>query len=182
MSRRPVTGADCAITTPGSRCAVGLITHTAYVPAKWRSTTRSFSTPFWKHATAMSARRARVERFARADRVLRLHREEHDVVGGEVELRRMIDDRDRERRVVVGRLDAQAVVADRLVVRAARDQHDVVTVLEHARADDAADRARAVDDESHRHGATAAAARGRTRARGRARPWWDGPAGRRAPR
>ena len=68
----------------------------------------------------------------------------------------MIDDRDRERRVVVGRLDAEPVVADRLVVRAARDQRDVVAVLEQAGADDAADRTRAVDDESHRRVPTTA--------------------------
>ena len=54
-----------------------------------------------------------------------------------------------ERLVVVGRLDAQAAVADRLVVRAACDERDVVAVLEEPRADHAADRSRAVHDEPH---------------------------------
>ena len=71
----------------------------------------------------------------------------------------MVDDRDRQRCVVVGGLDAQPVVADRLVVRAARDQRDVVAVLEQAGADHAADRARAVDDEPHRPATTASRSR-----------------------
>ena len=81
-------------------CEVGLITHTAYVCSKWRTATRSFSTPFWKHATARSgvAQESRVSHAAivSCDFIARID----DVVGGEGELRRMIHDRDRERRVV----------------------------------------------------------------------------------
>ena len=120
-------------------------------------------------------RRARIECLARADRVLRLHGEAHDVVGRERELRGMVDDGDRQGRVVDRGPDAEAAVADGFVVRAARDEHDVVAVLEEARADDTADCARAVDHEPHRE-VSPGGGRGRTRAPGRARRWvgWPG--------
>ena len=43
---------------------------------------------------------------------------------------------------------------DRVQVRATRDHRDVVTVLREPGRDHAADRARAVDDEPHRYGAS----------------------------
>ena len=159
MSSRPLTGADWAITTPGSMCD-GRAHHAHRVRVGEVAEHDALVLDAVLEARDRDVgRRARVERLARADRVLRLHREDHDVVGGERELRRMVDDRDRERLVVVGRLDAQPAVADRLVVRAARDERDVVAALEQAGADDAADRARAVDDEAHRRGYDASRSR-----------------------
>ena len=45
--------------------------------------------------------------------------------------------------------EPQAVVADRVVVLAARDEHDLVPVLRQPATDHSADRAGAVDHESH---------------------------------
>ncbi len=100
------------------------------------------------------ARRQRAERLAG---VLALHREQHHVVGAEVDARRVGDDRDGERHGVgatvgggVGRHQAQPTVTDRVVVVTASDQHHVVALLRQPATHHSADRAGAVHDESHR--------------------------------
>ena len=57
----------------------------------------------------------------------------------------LLDGRDVERRRVVRRLDPETRPLDRAEVLAARDQHDLVAALMEARADHAADGARAVE-------------------------------------
>ena len=150
MSSRPLIGALFACTIPGSTCAVGAITQIPYTFANQRSSVGSLATPFCSDTTGTSAARGGSEIERGADRVLRLDAEQHDVVGAEVDLGRRADNRHRERHVLVGALQPQAMGGDRVAVRTACDQHHLVIVLEQARADHAADRARAVHDEAHR--------------------------------
>ena len=49
----PETGAECNWTTPGRSWVAGHITHMPNVFAKWRSTRRSFSTPFCMQTTGV---------------------------------------------------------------------------------------------------------------------------------
>ena len=82
-------------------------------------------------------------------RVLRLHAEDHDVIGAEVDLGRMADGGDLQFDGGVGGLEGEAALADGVEVGAAGDEGDVVAGLVEAGADGAADRARAVDDVAH---------------------------------
>ena len=91
----------------------------------------------------------RRERFERRERVLRLHRQQDDVVRAELELTRVCDRRDAERLRACDVVDAEPLLADRLEMRPARDEHDVVPGLMEPSADDAADGAGPVDDEAH---------------------------------
>src|SRR3984885_2979948 len=85
----------------------------------------------------------------RAARVLALHREQDDLVAVPVESIWRGGHRDLEDHLLGRLLERQPAFADRLVMRAARDQRHLVSGLVQARADNAADRARAEDDESH---------------------------------
>ena len=61
-----------------------------------------------------------------------------------------VDDRNSKRDGVVRRFDPEPVVANRLVVRAARDEHDVMPMLREPPADHAANRAGTEDYKPHR--------------------------------
>ena len=65
----------------------------------------------------------------------------------------MVHDRDVERDVVFGGLEREPGCSDRLVVRAARDQDDVVPALVQAGSHHPADATGSVDDEAG-HGRT----------------------------
>jgi orotidine-5'-phosphate decarboxylase len=75
--------------------------------------------------------------------------EQHRVVLAERELRRVVDDRHGQRHRARGRLEPQAVVSDRVVVRATRDEHHVVPALEQPPAEHRPDPTRAIDHEPH---------------------------------
>ena len=81
--------------------------------------------------------------------VLRLHRQDHDVIVAEGDLRGVADGGDVECDGLLGRAQRQASTLDRIEVGAAADQHHVMAVLIETAADAAADAASAVDDVSH---------------------------------
>ena len=94
-------------------------------------------------------RRRRLDQVVeRAQRVLRLHGEEDDLVTAPIELARMADRGEQERPRPFRRLDVQTSGADPLEVLAARDQRDVMPRRREQRSDAAADAARSVDDGS----------------------------------
>ena len=95
--------------------------------------------------------RRRLEALERRDAVLALGREQHDVAGPPLELPGIAEDRQAVHAGALGRVQRQAVAGDRLAVRAARDQDDLVPALGEPRADHPADRPRAVDDEAGAH-------------------------------
>jgi len=99
-----------------------------------------------RHGDAAAGDRA--EAVEHGDRVLALDGQDHDVGGPDCELARICDDREPVHgRIAVRPLDPQAIAGDRLAVRAAGDQRDVVAGLVQPRPDHAADRSGAVDDE-----------------------------------
>ena len=53
-SRIPVAAAEWATTTPGSRCSVGIITHSPCTWSNHRASVRSLATPFWAATTGTS--------------------------------------------------------------------------------------------------------------------------------
>ena len=89
------------------------------------------------------------QRIERAFRVLALHREQHDVLIGPVDIAWVPDRPQRHHPRAVGHVDPQAVTLDRVEMRAAGDAHDVVAAHLHPRSEHAAHRSRAVDDELH---------------------------------
>ena len=82
----------------------------------------------------------------RGGTILRLHRQDDDILGREAELGNAADDRDRDDLLAVGRAQAQAFFAERLEIGAAGNQRDVMTGAEQPRAEQPADRAGAEDD------------------------------------
>ena len=94
------------------------------------------------------------ERLDHARRVLALDADDDDVVGSERQLRRVGDDRDRERHGVLRPLDGQPALGDGRAVGTPGHEHHVVAVLEHAPADDAPDGPGPVDDPAHGQTAT----------------------------
>ena len=86
----------------------------------------------------------------RAERVLRLHAQQHDIAVTELELVRPAHDRHRNHDVLVGRTEAQPVGRDRIPMGAARDEDGLVSVAMELRADDTADGAGSVHDVAHR--------------------------------
>ena len=104
-----------------------------------RAAARSLSTPFWAHTIGISCGAC----------VVALHGEEHDIVRLEVELVRMRRNRDPPRLRAVGSVESQAVRLDGCLVRAPGYERHIVALLEQPSANDPADRAGAVHDESH---------------------------------
>src|SRR5262249_14185194 len=100
------------------------------------------------HGQLTAAARLQVQQ--RALRVLRLHRQDDGVVRGELDLVRMAHGRHRQPRLTLRRAQQQTGHTNRVEVRAAADQDYIVPGPKEARADAAADRARAVDDVPHR--------------------------------
>jgi hypothetical protein len=78
-----------------------------------------------------------------------LDRQQHDIAGAPVHLARVADRGDRVRALALGGAQAQAVGADRRQMRAAGDEHDVPAGRGEPGADNAADRARSVNDHPH---------------------------------
>ena len=91
--------------------------------------------------------RRRFEALERGGGVLALDRQQHDVVVAPGDLLGERDDLDRLHEHPVGGFEAQPRPRDRLAMRAAGDQHDIMAVLEQPAADGPADRSRAVNDE-----------------------------------
>src|SRR5262249_34035502 len=165
----PATGADHTCTTPGTMYDAGITTHTASTRANRRSAIRSASMPFVRHATGTSAS---IVASAAAMSCVLVHASttspsRHAIArapsttGGVTTTAhpdRARAPRDPARPTAAGgcradgarrRLDAQAALADRRVLRAARDEHDVGTSGRELATDNAADRAGSEDDESH---------------------------------
>jgi hypothetical protein len=81
--------------------------------------------------------------------VIALHREKDGVLGREIKLARVTHNRDGESRLVVSDLKAKSVSHQSVIVLASSDECDIATVLNEARAENPADRSRAVDHQSH---------------------------------
>ncbi len=141
-----------ACTTPGSACHVGAITVTPWTLANRRRAATSLATPFCRHTIGVDGGRHGGDGVEHTVGVLALGGDDHHVAVGERELRSVADDGHPERDLILGPLHGQPAVGDRLAVLAARDEDDIVTVLEHPPADDPTDRTRAVDDEPPRIG------------------------------
>ena len=105
--------------------------------------------PILKRCHPQLRRGDRAQRLDRLAAVLRLHRHHDQVVAFELKLARMLDHRDLQSLSPERRLDAEAALPDRPPVVPASDEDDLVTVLEESCADDTADRAGPINDESH---------------------------------
>src|SRR5664280_3606526 len=96
MSKRPVTGVDQALTTPGSRWLAGHATLTAYTLGNRRRAAGSLAIPFWRHRIGVSGGATVTSWASAGGSLLALHRHEDHRMGAPVDLARMANDRKAE--------------------------------------------------------------------------------------